>query len=250
MQPVRAPLTDMDQITLENAVLSRDCTYLAILYSGRLYRRGYNNDLVTSIWIIEDSLDFHDLRRRRPWARRLHCFRTQALDFSGSCLALTAGWDGLFYCPSGQIHPEFGIQKQLPLAAVNKEYGRDKGRVYALAGDGQTFIKLDRVKGLVEKILWLEDTVTKTWQFPIPASYAQQEEVYLRAISRTAQFMVYEARNKLNDKLYVEYYLFHCQGNLEPLRVQNVRSFTKVIFYFTQDEQYLLGIYSVEHRKE
>ncbi len=256
LQPVRGPLPDLEENvpSLKDAVLSRDCTYLAILYDENgLFGSG---DFITSIWVIEDSLDFHDLRSRRPWARRLHCFRTVEPCFIDSCLPLTAGWDGLFYCPSGQIHPEFGIQKQLPLTTVKYRYAPDKEAEYAFAGDGQTLIKLDRVKGLGERISWLEDTVTKTWQLPIPARYAQQDRVYLRAISRTARFMVYEIGRsdelemELGHKLPVTFYLFHYQGNLEQLRVRNGRSFSRPTFYFTQDEQYLLGICSVDPGKE
>ena len=171
LQPVRGALPVLRGWSLRDAVLSRDYTYLTILYSNY-------GDFITSIWVIEDSLDFHDLRRRRPWARRLHYFSTRAGQFSESCLPLTAGRDGLFYCPSGQIHPEYGIQKQLPLATINNRYEGHKQPVCTFAGDGQTLITLDRVKGLVERISWLEDTVTKTWQLPLPASPAQQGRVY------------------------------------------------------------------------
>ena len=245
LQPVKGPLPILVFFSLANAVLSRDCKYLAILYHP--FAASSPTEFITTIWVIEDSLDFHDLRSRRPWARQLNCFMTQKLGFihglSRSCLPLTVGRDGLFYCPIGQIHPEFGIQKQLPLATVNNGYPSDEQPVYALAGDGQTLIKLDRVKGLVEKISWLEDTVTKTWQFPIPASYAQQEGVYLKAISRTARFMVYEIG-------YRAFYLFHYQRNLEQLQVQNSSPYKNVKFYFTQDEQYLLGICATGLGKE
>ena len=249
LQPVIAPLPDSSEITLKNAVLSRDCTYLAILYRACNYSRSiYYDHFITSIWIIEDSIDFHDLRRRRPWARRLHCFSTQGDSFVDSCLALTAGRDDLFYCPTGQIHPEFGIQKQIPLATVNDTHEADTQAVYTFAGDGQTLIKLNGVKGLVEKILWLEDTVTKTWQLPMPASYSQYRRVYLKAISRTARYIVYEIRH--GGEPTGTFYLFHYQGNLEQLRVQNYESSRGIMFYFTQDEQYLLGIYTAGQRKE
>ena len=216
LQPVRGLLPDLEEPFLINAVLSRDCTYLAILYDG-FFTPGR---FITSIWVIEEHPDFHDLRSRRPWARRLHCFRAQEPCFIGSCLPLTAGWDGLFYCPSGQIHPEFGIQKQLPLTTVDNRYTPDEKAVYAFAGDGQTLIKLDQGKGLGEKISWLEDTVTtETWQLPTPTSHAQQKGIYVIIISRTARFMVYEARTELNDQLYVVYYLFHRQGKVEQLQV-------------------------------
>ena len=242
LQPVRGLLPPLLGIHLRNAVLSRDCRYLAVLYVGYRYEPS-----ITSIWIIEDSLDFHDLRSRRPWARHLHCFMTQGYWFEDSCLPLTAGWDGLFYCPSGQIHPEFGIQKQLPLATVNDRYITDEPAVHAFAGDGQTLIKLDRAKGLVEQISWLKDAVTKTWQLPIPAGDVYHRRVSLQAISRTARFMVYEIGTEKTP--YRVSYLFHHQGNVEQLQSQDLASYDKM-FYFTQDEQYLLGIYSVGREKE
>ena len=249
LQPVRARLPDPLNLTLRNAVLSRDSMYLAILYSdhNHWWDIGAQNS-ITSIWVIEDSLDFHDLRRGRPWARRLHCFRTQGCWFIDSCLPLTAGRDGLFYCPSGQIHPESGIQKLLPRATVNDTYKSGEQAVHAFTDDGQTLIKLDPVKGLVQKSSWLENTVTKTWQLPTPATYAQEERLYLTAISRTARFMVYGSG--LSNGYLRTYYLFHHQGNLEQLRVQNKRSPGSIIFYFTEDEQYLLGIYSVNGKNE
>lgn len=247
--PATGPMPDILATKLINAVLSRDSRYLALLYNGsQRHDDQYHDYYITSIWVIEDSLDFHDLRSRRPWARQLHCFRTQEAWFNDSCLALTAGRDGLFYCPSGQIHPEFGIQKQLPLATVDDRYTRKGPTVYAFAGDGQTLIKLDRDKGLVEKISWLEDTVAKTWQLHMPARHAQQEPVNLRAMSRTARFMVYDVR--LSDNASFAFYLFDYQGNLEQLRVQDWSVNGNGMFYFTQDEQYLLGIYSTGEREE
>ena len=240
LQPVRGSLPDSEGYTLSDAVLSRDCTYLAILYHHSSFKRFSSGNFIMSIWVIEDSLDFHNLRRRRPWARQLHCFSTQEPCFVDSCLPLTAGWDGLFYCPGGQIRPEFGIQKQLPLVPVNERYESDNQAVYAFAGDGRTLIKLDRIKGLVEKISWLKDTVTKTWQLPMPASDAYDRRVSLRAISRTAQFMVYEIEH---DERPYGHYLFHNQGNIEQLQLKDFDNYS-TSFYFTQDEQYLLGIYS------
>ena len=272
LQPVIAPLPDSLEITLRDAVLSRDCTYLAILYK----QCGYTGDIgpedfITSIWVIEDSIDFHDPRRRRPWARQLHCFTTQTYLSFDSCLSLTAGQDDLFYCPSGQIHPEFGIQRQIPLAymytsgPMHPEFGiqrqiplatiyrPDERAVCAFAGDGQTLIMLDWVKGLVEKIYWLEDTVTKTWQLPVPASHARQESICLRAISRTARFMVYQiglSDHESSNEIPVAFYLCHHQVNVQQLRVQNARSSSSTMFYFTQDEQYLLGICNAGPVKE
>ena len=240
LQPVRGSLPDSEGYTLSDAVLSRDCTYLAILYDHSSFKPFSSGNFIMSIWVIEDSLDFHNLRRRRPWARQLHCFSIQEPCFVDSCLPLTAGWDGLFYCPGGQIRPEFGIQKQLPLVSVNDRYESDKQAVYAFAGDGRTLIKLDRIRGLVEKISWLKDTVTKTLQLPMPASDTYDRRVSLLAISRTAQFMVYEIEH---DKRPYGYYLFRNQGNIEQLQLKDFDDFS-ISFYFTQDEQYLLGIYS------
>ena len=87
-------------------------------------------------------------------------------------------------------------------------------------------------------IPWLEDTVTTTWQLPIPAGDANYE-VYLQAISWTARFMVYEIRRY---NVFSSYsYLFHCQRNIEQLQPLDVEYGNKML-YFTQNEQYLLGI--------
>ena len=247
LQPVKGILPNITEPTLKNAVLSRDSTYFAILY----YESDlYSGSFVTSIWMIEDSIDFHDLRRRRPWARQLHCFETRKSGLIRSCLPLTAGWDGLFYCPSGQIQPEFGVQKELPLEAPDFDENKYK---YAFSGDGQTLVKLDSVKDLVEKISWLGDTFAKTWHhLPLPFSFTQGYGVSLRAVSRTVRFMVYEIgpsarfRRRFPDKPASSFYLFHYQENLEQLRVQHAISPSNTMFYFSQDEQYLLGIYTTE----
>ena len=241
LQPVRCLLpNNIRNQTLKNAVLSRDSTYLAILYESDLYTASF----ITSIWIIEDTIDFHDLRRRSPWARRLHYFETRGSCLNSSCLPLTAGWDGLFYCPSGQIQPEFGVQKELPEFEVYRYE-------CAFSGDGQTLIKLDWVKGLVEKISWLEDTFAKTGHhLPTPLSISRYNGVTLRAISRTARFMVYEIGpvrvGNIRNLPASSFYLFHYQENLAQLRVQHAISSSNTIFYFSQDEQYLLGIYTTE----
>ena len=254
LQPARAILPDPSGLRLRNAVLSRDYKYLAILYSNHDFHSC--EDCVTSIWVIEDSLDFHDLRRRRPWARRLHCFSTLDYWFIDSCLPLTAGRDGFFYCPSGQIQPELGIQRRLSLEMAKDRCTSRRQACYAFASDGQTLITLDPIKGLAKRISWLEDTVTNTWQFPIPACYTQYERVYLRAISRTARFMVYvigfidDRGTGLDEESPLAFYLFRYQGNLEELRVEDTVSSEDTMFYFTQDEQYLLGIYPVEQENE
>lgn len=254
LQPVRCPLTDSDiscqtlkspstsnserYLRLVKAVLSRDGTYLAILYGDQ---EGY---FITSIWIIEDSLDFHDIRYRRPWARRSHCFGNRSPLFALSCLPLTVGQDGLFYCPIGQIHPDRGIQKQIPR---NCTYPQDESAILAFSGNGQKLIKLDWSNGLVEELSWLEDTVTESWQLRMPASHGQQGLVSLRAISQTARFMIYEILSM--DESSVVSYLLDCQGNLGQLQIDDPRPYDCTMFYFSQDEQYLLGIYDATQRK-
>jgi hypothetical protein len=233
LQPAKSPLTDSDIScqTLEtpstsihkrrpglvNAVLSRDRTYLAILYED-FDSEGY---FITSIWIIQDSLDFHNIRYRRPWARRLHCFGTHSPSFAASCLPLTVGQDGLFYCPTGQIHPERGIQKRIPR---NFAYPQDKSAILAFSGNGQILIKLDRSNGFVEELSWLEDTVTESWQLRVPASHGQQERGYLRAISQTARFMIYETL-RVKDERYETPFKDYTHDT--PFRVDQ----SSVVFY-------------------
>ena len=238
LQPIRSPLSLAPSLTpfgllLINAALSRDRKYLAILYTDW-------DDVITSIWVIECNIDFADIRHRRPWARRLHCFRAWKSLFENSCLPLAAGQDGLFYCPNGQIHPERGIQKQVPDPTSIHTIPLDQHISLAFSGNGQTLIKLDRIDGRVEGVPWLGDTVTEPWQFPTPARHAQQDLVQIRAISRTARFMVYETLLKDESAMF---YLLDHQGNIEQLQVNHLRPHSNTVFYFSQDEKYLLGIY-------
>lgn len=253
LQPVRSPLDGADvscqssesppipitqmHLSLMSAVLSRDHKYLSILYGENV---GF---FITSVWLIDDSLDFHDIRYRRPWARRLHCFGIQSSLFVDSCLPSAVGQDGFFYCPSGQIHPERGIQKRIPdyIVPSAELYGPKTSAILAFSGNGQAIIKLDRSNGLVEEFSWLEDTVTQPRQLRMLASYGQQERVYLRAISQTGRFMVYETL--LKDESSASFYLLDCQGNLEQLQVDDPRAHECTSFYFSKDEHHLLGIY-------
>lgn len=212
-----------------NAVLSPDRTYLAILYGGLA------GCFVTSIWIIEPRLDFQNIRDRRPWARRLSLFGTKNVSFLDSCLALTVGLDGLFYCPAGQIHPERGIQKRMPDFLV-----AERQHILAFAGNGQSIIKLDRKNGLVEEILWLENVVTNSWRLRVPASQGQQGPAYLRAISQTARYMIYESL--LEDGPSVVFQLVDREGNRGELRADDPRTHGSTMFYFSSDEQFLLEI--------
>ena len=229
--------------SLRTAILSPDHTYLAILYGDA------NGYFVTSIWTIERHLDFLNIRDRRPWARRLHCFGSINTSFLASGLPLTVGQDGFFYSPSGKIHPERGIHKRIPDSLINTTITETDWPTYtsvvlAFAGNGQTIIKLDRSGGLIEKISWLEDTVTEPLHSSLPGSSWQQHRAYLRAISETARFVVYEIphEDQSTDSPPALLYLLDTRGYVEQLRVNHTLLCGYTTFYFYKDEKYLLSI--------
>ena len=230
-------------LEIKDAVLSSDCTYLAILYGGD------HGCFVTSIWIIECRLDFQDIRNRRPWARRLHCSWTQNSMFQYSCRPLAVGPDNLFYCPTGQIHPERGIQKRIPNHLVFPPHytisGSPRPPNLAFTSSGRAIITRDWTNRLVEEISWLDDIVTEPLHWCMPASDGQQTSVHLRAISQTARFMVYGI--ELKDRSFAGYYLLDKQGNLQQLQVKMLRAQDYTHFYFSQDEQHLLGVGKHHH---
>ena len=250
LRPVRSPLHGLDvfcqgpvrferlfRLSPKKAILSPDSTYLAILY------RDWTGYFVTSIWIIEDLLDFQDIRHRHPWARRLHCFGARNSLFADCCLPLTVGLGPLFYWPGGEIHPVRGIQKLLSGHLVYSTRGYRSSPVkdieLAFAGNGQTLIRLDRSNGLVEEVSWLKDTVTGSPPSRILTDRTQQGLVYLRAISQTARFQVYETSLKDDS---VVFHILDYQGHLRQLQVGGPRPHHSTVFHFSRDEKFLLGI--------
>ena len=233
-----SPATTPASLHVEAAIFCPAHTYLAILYGDYL---GY---FVTSIWIIERHLDFKNIRDGRLWARKLHCVASRNFRFFGSCLPLTAGQDGFFYCPSGQIHPERGINKRIPEWLVSTI---DDQTELAFSGDGQLLVRLNWRIGLAEKISWLEDTVAKQVHSALPAGSGQHDSLVnyrgARAISRTARLMVYPFR--VNDRSFA-FYLLDDQGNQQKLQVDE--SEHPVYFYFSRDEQSLIGIHKICQR--
>ena len=242
LHPVKSPLSSDDEYRVQfliHAVLSLDYTHIAILY------RSYTGYFITSIWIVEHHLDFLNLRNRRPWARRIHCFGTRNKSFIDSCLPLTVGPSCMFYSPSGQIHSEHGIQKRIPESLVDSESdytsAKDIKSVLAFAGNGETIIKLDRSYGTVEEVSWLENNITKPPRLLMPLGNGRQGLVYLKAISQTAQFMVYQ--DLLRDKSSTAFYILDHQGNVEQLSTGMLRPSLSTMFFFSHDEQHLSVIY-------
>ena len=245
LQPVKSPLNsgsgDSGPFHLVHAVLSPDHTYIAILYA-----RSHSMEIfVTSIWIIESHLDFRDMRDRRPWARRLHHSVTKNILFYGSCLPLTVGPNGMFYSPSGQIDPEHGVQKHIPESLVNSRNNFDNPPheriVLVFAGNGETIIKLDQFNGNVEEVSWLGKSITNPSRSLMPLGNERKGLVYLRAISQTAQFMVYEKDISYESAAF---YLLDRQGNMEQLQVDISKPHLRVMFFFSHDEQLLSVVYS------
>ena len=243
LQPVKSQLNPdsggSGSFRLVHAVLSPDYTYIAILYA----RSQSMGIFVTSIWIIESHLNFLDMRDRRPWARRLHHSVTKNIFFYNSCLPLTVGPNGMFYSPSGQIDPERGVQKEIPESLVNSmndfnnpPYVR---AVLVFAENGETIVKLDQTNGNVEEISWLEKNITKPSRSLMPL-FTEGSRVHLRAISQTAQFMVYEdhLRNE-----YAAFYLLDRRENIQQLHVDIPEPYVLVMFFFSHDERHLSVIY-------
>lgn len=246
LQPVKSALNVSDvpcegfSLDLVTAILCPERMYLAILYANTT---GY---FITSVWTVEPHLDFLNIRDRRPWARRLHCFASHNLLFSDSCLALTIGQDGVFYSPSGRIHPERGIQKRIPsflvqISAPMVVWPKELPTL-AFAGDGQTIIRLNPSTGTIEKISWLEDRVTKSLHSRVPVHNGRPSSGSLRVISHTARFVVFGTF--FGHGSFPGFHLFDIQGNQQQLH--NPDASTR--FFFSQDEKTLLGIYTAGQR--
>ena len=223
------------------AVLCPAHKYLAILYRDL---KGY---FITSLWIIERHLDFQGIRDVRPWARHLYCVESWNSWFLDSCLPLTVGQDGLFYCPNGQMHPERGICRRIPdCFDANAQNERRTNRVtLAFSGDGQTLIRLDPSSGLLEKISWLENTVTGPLHWASLADGGQIGSVIMRAISQTARFGVYEIQPR--DESPTVFHLDN-EANKQKLQIQLESEDDPKVFYFSRDEKYLLGVDLIDYR--
>ena len=224
------------------AVLCPAHKYLAILYCD------LDGAFITSLWIIDHHLDFQGIRDVRPWAR--HLYRVEAWNswFLDSCLPLTVGQDGLFYCPSGQMHPERGICRRIPdCCDASAQNARRRSSVtLAFSGNGQTLIRLDRSCGLLEKISWLESTVSGPLHWASLADSGQIGTVRVRAISRTALFGVCEIQPK--DGSPTVFHLLDKEANQQKLQIQLEIKDDPNVFYFSRDEKYLLGIDLIDYR--
>ena len=225
------------------AVLCPAHRYLAILYCDIF--RGY---FITSLWIIEHHLDFQGIRDKRPWARHLYYVESSNSWFLDSCLPLTVGQDGLFYCPNGQMHPERGSFRGIPdcFDASAQRERRTNRVTLAFSGNGQTLIRLDWSCGLLEKISWLESTVTGPMHWASLPDSGQIGSVRARAISRTARFMLYEIQPK--DDSPTVFHLLDNEANQQKLQIQLESKNDPKVFYFSWDEKYVLMIGLIDYR--
>lgn len=130
-----------------SAVFSRDFRYLAILYTLR------RNGFCTTIWEIEDQLDFEEIKQNRPWARRLQVLFTNT-EWDDSCCPLTARPDGLFCTPSGLVDPHRGIRQALPVKQGPSLYS-------AFSGDSRVLFITNYEGNWIEKICWLKSMPTR-----------------------------------------------------------------------------------------
>ena len=223
------------------AVLCPAHKYLAILYCDK------EGCFITSSWIIERHLDFQGIRDVRPWARRLYYVESRNSSFLDSCLPLTVGQDGLFYCPSGQMHPERGICRRIPdrfdASAQNE---RQTNRVtLAFSGNGQTLVRLDPIRGILDRISWLKSPIPDPLHWALLADSPQISSVRMRAISQTARFGVYDIQ--LVNGYWNVFYVLDSEANQQKLRIQVQNEFFPISFYFSRDERYLSSIDQIEH---
>ena len=119
---------------------------------------------------------------------------------------------------------------------------------FAFAGNGQIMIRLDRNVGLVEKISWLGDTITKSLNSGMPENHGRWHRRKLRAISHTARFVVYEIPDE--DPCTALFHLLDTMLDtwryLEQFRIDSEGDCWKIRFHFSKDEKYLLGINGAE----
>lgn len=224
------------------AVLCPAHKYLAVLYSD------LNERFITSLWIIERHLDFQGIRDVRPWARHMYCVESWNAWFLDSCLSLTVGQDGLFYCPNGQLHPERGICRRIPhrLDASTQRERRTNRVTLAFSGNGQTLIRLDQSSAVLERISWLESTVTDPMHWASLADSGQVLSVRVRAISQTARFGVYEIQPKDNSSPF--FHLLDNGANQQKVQIQAQSRDDPKVFYFSRNEKYLLGIDLIDYK--
>ena len=231
-------LARVPSLYITAAVLCPAHKYLAVLYHDSNHREAY---FITSLWIIERHLDFQGIRDVRPWARHLYCVESWNSWFLDSCLPLTVGQDSLFYCPNGQLHPERGICRRIPDCFDASAQNERREYELAFSGDGQTLIRLDPSSGLLEKISWLESTVTGPLHWAsLPARSEQIQSVGVRAISRTARFAVYEIHP--GDESPTVFHLLHNDADQQELHMQLANRRLPKLFCFSRDEKHLFGI--------
>ena len=148
MKGVPASMPENSMLTAIGAAISRDSRYLCILYK-------FFGNLGTSIWEIEDRLDFHDIKQNEPWARRLQFLHTTRFLPDDQCCALSIGPDNLFCTPNGLVDPHRGVRQELPLHPEDPE----STTAPVFSGDGRILFYSDSRK--IYKIFWL-DPIPKT----------------------------------------------------------------------------------------
>ena len=107
----------------------------------------------TSIWEIEDKLDFGNIKQTRPWARRLQCLSTHDQGFASSICPITTGPGDCFCTPNGLVDPHRGLQQDLPIDLLGEEIDIS----LAYSGNGEVLYKYPRYrrnKDQMEKIFW------------------------------------------------------------------------------------------------
>ncbi len=138
-----------------STVLSSDRKYREALYSLFRHQRGYDT-LITSIWEIEDNLNFGDIKQRKSWARRLQLLFTEYLGFREAYYPLAVGQDGLFATFSSLVDSHGGIRHSLSVNLIKDRYPEKGNRSQILVAMVKFFLMYTVPKEQIDKISWLE----------------------------------------------------------------------------------------------
>lgn len=174
-----APAPEKSAMTAIGAAVSRDSKYLSILY--KIF-----GGLETTIWELEDRLDFHDIKQSKPWARRLQSLHTNKFPPRDGCCALTIGPDNSFCTPSGLVDPHWGVQQELPLHPGDPE----SRAAPIFSGDGRIVFYSDSRK--IYKIFWLDPIpITEVLALPEVASSLSKTRTNLVGNNYNGDYLVF-----------------------------------------------------------
>lgn len=159
----------------------------------------------TTIWEMEDRLDFHDIRQSQPWARRLQCLhhvmndalvdadnpRESTDDVSPNpCCPLAIGPDECFATLHGLVDPHRGLRQGLPAYPANR-----KDRHFPVfSPDGRILFYSEPEIGSrkIYKVFWLDPVpTTETLYLPDWFPSTWWCKTTLRGISHGGDYLVF-----------------------------------------------------------